>query len=498
MQKPDGVQHSRGRGLGYEAAIAATVGGLQWWLSPSTLNQAVVLYPYLQASGFAPYTHIQDPRMPLWPTTLAWCLSLTGGDAISTARVVHVAITALVLLLVLRWLRRERGTAAMLAGGLFFLAWHRSLGYWATSYYDVALGLVLFAVFVRCSARDVPRPAVASFALGLLCGIAVMVKQHAVVPCAAILFCRGMSAASPMSASLRSAPRLIAVAGGILAPAGVYAAYYRTIGGRFEDWLFWTVQFPLQPDHARLVAQLPGWGDVAAVASACLMVAPFVAFLAAAPGGERPSRADRVVLLVGLLASLVLLVPRYSTRHLAAAAPFLAAVSGIAMADLWKRAPRRVWAARVLVLVVASWWVARAWSVVTGDLAVGRPPVFHELSPLVPLADSIRAAIPPGATVVVAPTDESNSNLYYLLGQRPPRYYFDFYAWSSIRRTTRAWVEAVELEKPDVLVRLPGPDAAVRARTTDIWRYAEQHYHPIRTLKWGDRDVVLMERITPR
>jgi hypothetical protein len=480
-------------GLAALAALAAVV--WQALLKWGMLNPYVVLQPSLIARGFIPYVNIEDPRTPLLPTLLSWFQPLFGGDAVAAARVLHAVVAVALIASVVLWAYRNGGPAAAAASGLFFLAWHIHLGYWAVAYYEVILGLVFFGIFLVLDSH-LRRPGLLKAALaGILAGLAILIKQHSAVLIAPAVLVFVHSRPRGRGA-VRSVVVAVAafVASGLVLP-GLYGLYYAHIGGDFRELWYWTYAFNATGSYIAKGGLAPAPAQLLALVPALLPAVP-AAFSSLGPRrGSGPSRAARMLLILFAACALVFVYPRFSGRHLAATVPFLSVLAGLSAADILALAKTKAsrFIGRAAVAGFIVWW---GWAGVEAALRTAGgpgPPDFSELTPLRPLAGRLSGRFGRDENIVIVPVNETNANLYYLLGKAPPRYHFDFYPWFVENRTIARWLEAVESAKtPKVLLFNNNLDAgppppAIRA-------YLAANYRPWWKLGWNGGTIEILER----
>ena len=196
-----------------------------------------------------------------------------------------------------------------------------------------------------------------------------------------------------------------------------------------------------------------------------------------------------------MLAASIFLYPRYSGRHWAAAFPFLAAIAGIVCADIVDvvcQKPSKVfqWG---LSSAFVLWWFLQAVFIYGPQILQPQPLIISEYSTLIPLANTLRPRLPVAGGLVLLPLDEGNANLYYLLGQLPPRYQMDFYPWFISDRTSQKWLDAVEEEKPQTLIYFRDRFDLANY-SPQILEYMELHYKVVDTIPWEGSEVQIMIR----
>lgn len=480
--------------LGISLAVAVTISVAHLFLFPSLLNEHVILHPVLLRHGFIPYQHIPDQKAPLLPLFLSWTLPVFKGDAVANARTFHALLIGAMVMLCMAWSYRWGGAWAMAATGLFLLAWSNSFGWWAIMYYDFVLGLLYFVVFVLL-AGQVRDPTIRGIgAVGLASGLAILTKQYAILLLVPTVGVWAGWLASGRVSFRRSVLLLLAYLLGVSLPIALFAWGYYRQAGSFQDLVHWTVSFNLgaYPGEATL---LPTPAQVIGLLPAFLMVVPFASSILFPVEKMHPGRGIRLLLLVFLFLGALCIYPRYGGRHWAAAFPCLATLSGIACADLMAEWPTRKVQHPQLSMVAA---VMLLWLAITAlgyipALKSPKPPRWAEYSELIELADTLRERIPAQGGLVLLPTDESNSNLYYLLGQLPPHYWLMNYPWWMNRLTISRWLATMEEEKPYTLLLFPG-GATLMSSYPEIGQYVGENYRVTDAVEWRNGQVQIMVR----
>jgi hypothetical protein len=199
-------------------------------------------------------------------------------------------------------------------------------------------------------------------------------------------------------------------------------------------------------------------------------------------------------LALGLLvASSTTVYPRFSFFHLAATLPLLAVVSAMTLVYLARLHNPVHFIALGLALVLPVFWLATAGSAYRPVMTAGAPPYVYEYSDLAPLAQQIQARIPLGASVYLFPDDESTSNLYYLLGKLPPRFWIFHYSWNLMDWTIIKILNTLAEQPPDWVIYFPGHQD-IEARAPDILAYLHDHYQRVASFQWAQGEAWLLKR----
>ncbi len=325
--------------------------------------------------------------------------------------------------------------------------------------------------------------------MGFLCGVALIVKQHAVV----LLGLAALGAALPLRPWRTSLGRL-ALLGAAAAIAPLAFALYQWLrAGTLAGTLYWVVLYALTSGYRGETAIPPTPAQLALVAQAEVLVPAAVALLVEARRRGAPAWRPCAWGLALLIAAGVPAYPRFELFHLQAALPVLAFLSAFVLVRAW-RAYRP---ARGFVLGVALGATllagAAALRPVQQALDWERPQYVYEYSDLVPLAGALRPHLGAGERIYIYPDDEATSNLYYLLGQEPPVFWIFHYPWYMLEPIQERIVETLEAAAPQWVIYFPGrwgePASAPQVASAIAARYER-----VETLEWAGGEVHLLRR----
>jgi hypothetical protein len=433
------------------------------------LDQEMALFPWLMRDGWPLYTDVRDQHGPLFPALLA--LLPDPGNA-STQLAVTIVLVGLVAALVALAAWRAAGpVAAIFATGLYAL--------WILSYdgahlwYDLALApLYLLAFILGLSMIRQPVTLWKALALGLLLGVAILVKQQA------LLAVVGVPALIPVRQLRLSGLFLL----GVALPALASVFFFLGTGG-LGDYLYWAIVYNITSSYAQegsTSVPASDWPRLLA------LFAPAAALALSAAWLPIPRReAGRMAVFTGglLLAATAPVWPRYATFHLASAVPLLAMLGGIGIWNLVGRFP----GLRTLALV--PWLIAAG--LVLFSLRVTGPSGARTLAkvwqtepaPLPynatvgPLRDWIQARTPPGQPILVYDLD---STLYRVVEREPPRPWSPLYPWILEGDSTAAqWLAGIEAAHPRIALVTPEFVAGRHLPLPDDGRseaYLREHY----------------------
>lgn len=454
----------------------------------------MVLQPWLLRNGFLQYEHIADEHAPLLPQVLAWLLPLFQDDALVTMRVAHGFFIGSAVVVAALWAYQVSGRWGALATSAFFWNWSTPFGYWGM-WHNLALSpvyLLFFITLVSSWRRLIWKMVV----LGLITGLAMLLKQHAVllllIGLAWLVWQAYRSRISRRSLFAMALIYLLSAS----ALVAAYVAYYLVRGGSVAALVYWPLIFNVESGYHIAGRLLASTTDIYHMLPAFIMLVPFLISIVRPQADMTPPRAARFWLFTCLLASIVFLYPRYSIPHWAVALPFAALLSGIACADLVKDARLRIarnstqWG--LYMAIVILWLIQGAllyWPYWNGT----RTQTLIKYGHLVELAHSLETRIPADGGLVLVPDNEAISNLYYLLQRRPPYFWVMNYPWFMSETTIERWIEVVEQERPQTLLYFVDL-ATLASDAPDILEYVEQNYETVETLTWENRLVHVMIR----
>jgi hypothetical protein len=94
----------------------------------------------------------------------------------------------------------------------------------------------------------------------------------------------------------------------------------------------------------------------------------------------------------------------------------------------------------------------------------------------------------------IFPDDEATANLYYLMQQRPPRFWVFTYPWYMEDRIKERILLTLRDDPPEWVVYHPGRWEVERT-APEIVRYLQQHYQEEAELGWAGGTALLLRRL---
>jgi len=456
-----------------------------------SLGPRVILQPWLLQRGFVMYENVADLHSPLMPLSIS-ALPLVFYDGLQQAKVVLVALLCCTTLLTFWAGQRSLGWLGGLGAALFFVAWSPMFGFgklWHESFLTPLYALLLLLYDASAPRRKAPF----FLCVGLIGGIAILVKQHAAIVFAAFVVWSALASWS----CYRSMPRILRetglMIGGAVVPVLAYAIWQYARAGTLQGLLYWTLVYNLTSEYKSLAALPPSLSQVGVIVSSCLLAPVALLYLI-----ESRRRGDKLWLSLGwgltlLATSSLSLYPRFGFFHLQPALPAIAWLSSLTL----DRALRSNDSPRVFVTGVALslsfYWLIMAGSAYQRIAQVDPPRRIWEYSDLMPLAAEIRRHVGTTDCVYVFPDDEATANLYYLMRCLPPRSWIFHYPWYMSGPIKSRILQMLEDDPPEWILHFPGR-WDVERHAPEIMDYISTHYQRVAELHWAQGQAWLLRR----
>lgn len=416
------------------AWLAATVIAahtLAIWRTQYFVDPEATLLPWLVSKGWVLYRDAIDQHPPLWTFVLSFT---TRGDPGLPS---HLAVTMLNLLtavLVYKVAARFSNARAGLVAVALYALW--SFSFEPTHFwYDGTLALIYFVTLLLFPLSESPQASLGeqtpqpsqihwrALTLGLLLGIGILIKQHAVITVPFVL----------LALWLISRPRAMRSLGlfsvGLITPLALVSGVYAALGA-FNDFWYWTVQFSVSGGY--IGADLPVSSSEWPVLVALYLSVPALLLAAPLSAWRRPRTYAWLVALGGMLIAATLVeFPRYGRFHLQAAVPLLSVLGGNALVSglrlfAQKQMFTRITAVLALCLLSLSVLVGGSqWLLIASIVKVnGQPRTPY--SDITALRTWVDSKVPSGAPILILGLD---STIYRLLEREPPRPWIPEFRW---------------------------------------------------------------------
>jgi general stress protein CsbA len=458
---------------------------------PLSLGPRVILQPWLLRHGFVLYETAVDIHTPLMPLSIA-ALSSVIPDGLRLAKLVLVALLSLTALLTFVAAKRHAGSAGGVWAIFCFAVWSPTFEF-GKLWYEAFL-TPLYLLFFLAYTPSAARRTLKTYALiGLLGGIAVLVKQHAAVVFLAFIAWHALTGRHlrrPRRAVLREVV-VMGVASAV--PVLGFSVYQGLTAGTLNGFLYWAVGYELSGDYVSLAAKGGTLSQVWTLASCALFLPAVLISL-----WERRKAGDEkwLVLAWGLLligASSVTAYPRFHFFHLQAVLSVLAVLSAIALAHLIHRRREGQSFTVAIPAAVSILWVLTAGTAYHPVLEGDRPQKIAQYTDLVPVAEEIRQLVGPSDCVYIFPDDETLSNLYSIMGCPPPRFWVFHYQWFMVDRVKDRILSVLDAKPPAWVLYSPGR-YDIQTSAPEIVSYIQGHYREVAEIQSAEDPAVLMQR----
>jgi len=476
-------------------ALAALVAFQAWVYSTRlqlSLGPRVILQPWLLHRGFLMYENAADLHTPLMPLILSALVPLIP-DGLERAKLALVGLLSLTTLLVFAASLRRAGWWIGLLGAAFFVLWSPAFGY-GKLWYESFLAPI-YVLWLITDDPSATRPSAKSLLfLGFLGGVGVLLKQHAALVFAAFVSWNIVMRWCTHHSLTRVLREAAWVGVTTLLTIGSCLAYQFMRAGTLQGLIYWIFTYPLAGVYASLAAKAPGPSQVRLLAISSLVLPLSVASLIYAARKKDKDWLRLGGALVLLSASSITAFPRFEMFHLQGTLAILAIVSCLTVSYILRSWPAGRLTTTSLVMVLSALWLVTPGRAYRDAIQRQTPRQIAEYSALVPLADEIRQVVGPSACVYVFPESESNSNLYYLLGCSPPRYWVFHYPWYMIEPIKSWALHALQEASPEWVIYFPGDWRQAQELAPEFVEYIRRHYQEGETLSEGQ---LLLHQMAP-
>lgn len=385
---------------------------------------------YFLNSGMLPYTQINDQHFPglfLLPVNLR----TLGFDSVEKLRWLHLGLIGFTTLILYKLIGKLRWIVLFL---IFFLLWEGNT-LWVDSFVAPLVLLIFYGLWSKWSFRSIRN----IFLTGILLGMILVFKQHAVVICAA-------AALWVLFQKISWKHWLSFVIGGILPMSFVVIYYYQL--GVWPDFWFWTVVHNLT-GYTSLEGRIPGFGELTRL---LLLLIPAIFGL---------HKLGKLFWPAGLfvLASLIYLFPRFGLIHAQVGLPFLI--------FLLSKRPRLYWPIMGLSLLLLARIFAKE---IPGKI------LFYDRSSMVTV-NYVEKNVDGSKSVYVYGV---NDNIYHLTNTLPPqRFWIELLRGNIISGVEEQLIATLKVDPPQFVLVDPhaGIDGEKLSEFTPlIWQYIQSHF----------------------
>jgi len=484
------------------AITAVTVGTQTYaylYILPLSLGPRVILQPWLMQQNYMLYKNIADEHSPLMYFLLLAAQPL-ASNSLEAAKLTLVLLIGIISLLTF-WAGWESG--GWLSGTfslLFFASWSPIFGYgklWHETFLApiYILLMILWRILMPSRTNNW-----LFFTTGLLLGVALLIKQHALLVILAIVLWHSLTSRCVRRPTKYLLWEIAFLFLGVSLPVNAFTIYYWLQMGSLKEFAFWVIAFNIINHYAQWASLWPSVDHIKLLAPAYLLLPPFIVNLL---NHERQDirRTHEELGLVLLVSSSLMIYPRFGFFHLQASLPILAWLSGTTLAKIFYEGSKSKSSLHLIRGLVCSfpllWMFYAGIPPVYNALRSGQPRKIYEYSNLVPLANELRQHIGPADCIYVLPDDEATANLYYLTRCKPPELWAPTsYPWFMIDKIKPQIVSALEKAAPRWIVYFPGR-WGIEQHGQELLNYVQENYHLEATLSWAEGEVWLLRRTTP-
>jgi hypothetical protein len=444
-----------------------------------SLGPRVILQPWAMQNGAVIYENLVDVHTPLMPLAITEMRYLIPGG-LRLAKLLVVGLLSL-------------STLVTFSAGLRKIGWWGGL--WAAGFFVIwspaPIYILLFLLYEATAIRKSSRAALLS---GFLGGVAILIKQHAVVLLLVYILWLTYTLMR-YQFSRRDVWRQIGwiVLGGSL-PLITIIVYQYSRASTLNGFLYWTIGYTLNSQYSSQGALLPTYDNLKVYASAWLLVPVAILTWWNARHNLDKTWFELGLALLMLFTSIITIYPRFAVFHLQASLPLLALVSLLTLANaIQPESTQRIFAIGV-TLALSAYWLLTAGMAYRSTFSPQPNRFIYEYSNLVPLARTVKQQIGTGTCFYIFPDDEATSNLYYLCGCMPPKFWIFHYPWYMLDWVKERILSDLAKSPPEWIIYFPGRwETANNVRL--VYDYLQSHYQKQATLPWAQGDVWLMKKI---
>lgn len=460
---------------------------------PLSLGPRVVLQPWLMQRGYLLYKNIADEHPPLL-SFLLLAMQPIASDSLQVAKFTLILLISVTTLLTFWAGKQDDSWLSGILSLFFFTMWSPIFGY-GKLWHETLLSPIYLLILMLWQSPTYLKINCRLFFIGVLLGIALLVKQHATAVIFGILLWFFFKNRRDHYPVWRSLMRIIPISLGVLLPIGAFTVYYWLKARALRELLFWLVTFNFINHYTQLASLQPSFEQIRLLAPAYIMVLPAVASMWDQRTPQNIPSIKREMGLVLLITSSLTVYPRFGFFHLQASLPILAWLSGTTMVRFVRSSGK----SHTYFLKGVFWSVLLLWMLYTGPifykaLRSSPPQKIYEYSDLVPLANEIRQHVGPTECIYVLPDDEATANLYYLTQCLPPSLWVPTsYPWFMIEKVKPQVVSTLEDASPDWIVYFPGR-WGIEQHGQELLNYVRNHYQLKAKLNWAEGEVWLLKK----
>jgi len=455
------------------------------------LGARIIFEPWLMQKGFILYENIADIHSPLLPSILSIVRPLCP-DGVVLAKLILVGILSFTTVLVFFSGMRATNPMGGLIAALFFVALSPMFRF-TKLWQETLLAPVYLAWMLLYKPDSENRSARVLLYCGLSGGIALLIKQYAIVPFIGLIawhLCTDFRRHHAIKKAIRDMVIMTAAAALILA---MYVLYHYLHAGTLKGIAYWTFLYVLTSKYASLAAEPPMLYELKFVLW-CFIFIPFALYaMIIAKRREKPEWLIYGLGFVLFATSSVCEYPRFDMYHLQAASPLIAVLSSMAVMHMLTAVKGKRFIFTGAVLVIASYLIISAGHNYSRVIMSGTPQTIKEYSDLIPLAKDLRHIIGNSDCIFIFPDDETTSNLYYIMQCTPPRFWVFHYPWF-LTDTVRQQIQKMLKEAPPKWIVYFPDYWGAESYAPEVAHYIKEHYQQKAVFPWRRGNVLLLKK----
>lgn len=435
-----------------------------------------VAIPWMMNRGMTLFGNLWEQHAPLTSIIAAAAQRVLPFEPVDVDRVLNLALVLITTVLVYRLaysLADHSPVAGVVAAGWWFL-WQPVYGN-ILFYFDALLGTLFCAALLVWVEQGERRPRAASFAAGLLMGLAVLAKQHAWA---------GVGLFALWLAVTRRRALWLYLTGALALP--LLAVIVTAAQGTLDAYLYWTYGYNLSglmpggPLNADLLRKL---------AMSSLFVPAFAAITL-----YRDRRGLRVLALLLWMSAAATLAPRIGDIHAVGQMSLAAVLTGVVAGVLipasnsWRVQWQRFRGASASTMALGGVLVAAlAVVVITAAAPYGSRPFG---APGIPANDEFKAVAArlqalaeDDSTLYVLPLTDSTPQLHSLSGLMPPGTWVKGWSWYwDAPGISETLISGWQDHPPSFVVVFPELLVEGQPGIAPFMAFVEDHYMRVETL----------------
>ncbi|OGF62963.1 MAG: hypothetical protein A2Y62_04840 [Candidatus Fischerbacteria bacterium RBG_13_37_8] len=458
-----------------------------------SLGPRVILQPWLMQKGLMIYEDFADIHSPLLPLLLS-VLRQWFPDGVALAKNIMIVFLSITTVLVFLVGRRTSNPIGGLLAVLFFVALS-PMFLFTKLWYESLIAPIYLAWILLYKPDSENQSLKVLLYCGLLGGIALLIKQHAIMPFAGIIVWHACSDFYQHRSVRKTIQEIGIMAGAAALPLAAFCLYYYLNAGTVKGLVYWTFLYALTGSYLKLASALPKINEIKYVLWGSIFL-PFAFYaMINVRHRKKPEWLTYGLGFVLLATSSLFVLPRFTILHLQATLPLVAVLSSMTIMFMVALLRKKRLLFVLMILTLTSYWLISVCYTYGSSIGKKTPQFIYEYSDLIPLAKGVRSTIGDTDCVFIFPDDEAYSNLYYIMQCPPPYFWIFHYPWY-LNSDRRHQIQKMLMEVPPKwIVHFPDHWGG-ESYAPEIAYYIKTHYQHKATFPWRRGTVNVMERIS--